>query len=103
MLNLPKRRADAPCEVQCIFPCDGDLVAPQGTGSTDYCCASSDCSTGCSTALPSSALRAPFQPVSGSGSLALSLNGSSTVSDRQPKAWVMCGEPMVSVSSVYGV
>jgi hypothetical protein len=60
------------------------------------------CSTGCSTAAPRRALRAPSQPTCGSGSLALSLNGSSRVSDRQPKACVMCGEPMVSVSSLYG-
>ena len=54
----------------------------------------------CSSVAPNLALRAPSQPVCGSGSLALSLNGISKVSARQPKACVAYGEPMLSTSSV---
>src|SRR5438105_5544267 len=44
----------------------------------------STASRGSRTAPPNSTLRAPLQPVSGSGRLALSLNGNSRVSARQP-------------------
>ncbi len=54
-----------------------------------------------SIAVPSSALRAPFQPTAASGRSALSLNGISSVSDRQPKVWPMYFDASLSASALY--
>ena len=55
----------------------------------------------CSIAAPSDALRSPFQPTRSSGRLALSLNGISSVSDRQPNSLPMYFDASFSASSRY--
>src|SRR5215831_18845161 len=68
-----------------------------------YNCGST-ASSASTAAAPSRLLRSPFQPTSASGRSALSLNGISRVSERQPKASPTCldasvGLTLVSLSS----
>src|SRR5690606_5975021 len=58
-------------------------------------------SIGCNIARPSCALRAPFQPRSGSGVRALSLNGISSVSDTHLNSWPTYLDASLSMSSRY--